>query len=192
MHPAFFYRPGDRLSLPELNSARLDGLVIEVGEGFMPVDTVEAAEARAMSIAELVPAHMAACGPTAAWIHGAGDRPPGIHHVRRTKPTRMRASVSQRVVYHERRAVADDVQVIGGVSVTTVSATALELLFAAALAEVDDPWLRALLLVRPALIGELSDELDRAVRRPGLRRARRIVAAFVEEAGAAAGDLRTS
>lgn len=178
VHPALFYRPGERLSLAELKAARLDGLVIEVGEGFMPIDTVEAADARATSVADLIPSHMAAAGPTAAWIHGAGDRPPTIHHLRRTTPTRLRACHSPRVFYHERRAAPEEVQLIAGVSVTTPAATAVELLFAAALADADDPWLRALLLVRPELMDVLRDALERAVRRPGLRRARRILAAY--------------
>lgn len=174
-----FYQPGDRLSLPELNAARLDGIVVEVGEGFIPCDTIETADTRAIGIAELVPAHMAACGPSAAWIHGAGDEPPRIHHVRRTKSARMRVAVSPRVRYHERRAAPADVQFIAGVTVTTPVATALELLFAAALANVDDPWLSALLLASPGLINEVRAQLDSAPRRPGRRRARSIMMELV-------------
>ncbi|MGB3375372.1 MAG: hypothetical protein WBA87_09550, partial [Microbacterium sp.] len=65
MHPALFYRPGDRLSAVELSAARLDGHVIEIGEGYMPMDTVEGADARATSVADLIPVNTAACGPTA-------------------------------------------------------------------------------------------------------------------------------
>ena len=172
MHPALFYRPGERLSLPELGAARLDGVVFEVGEGFMPADTVEGADARATSLRDLIPSHLAACGPTAAWIHGAGDAPPQIHHVRRAGPTRGRVGFSPRVVYHERRAAPEELLSIGGIEVTTPLATAEELLFAATKPGGDDErWLRALLLLSPELIDALQPMLAATVRRPGRRRA---------------------
>jgi hypothetical protein len=184
MHPALFYRPGERLSIAELSAARLDGVVVEVGEGFMPADTVEGADARATGLHALVPTHMAACGPTAAWIHGAGDAPPPIHHIRRTVPTRMRVGFSPRVQYHERRATPDEVQTIGGISVTTPHATALELLFSAVGPDGDESWLRALLLIRPELVGALQAFLAAAPRRPGRRRAVELMSEF--------GAVRTS
>ncbi|OJU39236.1 MAG: hypothetical protein BGN97_06325 [Microbacterium sp. 69-10] len=172
MHPALFYRPGERLSLPELGAARLDGDVFEVGEGFMPADTVEEADARATSLRDLIPAHLAACGPTAAWIHGAGDAPPQIHHVRRAGPTRGRVGFSPRVVYHERRAAPEELLSIGGIAVTTPLATAEELLFAATRPDGDDEiWLRALLLLNPELVDALRSTLAATARRPGRRRA---------------------
>jgi len=172
MHPALFYRPGERLSLPELGAARLDGVVFEVGEGFMPADTVEGADARATSLRDLIPSHLAACGPTAAWIHGAGDAPPQIHHVRRAGPTRGRVGFSPRVVYHERRAAPEELLSIGGIEVTTPLATAEELLFAATKPGGDDEsWLRALLLLSPELVDALQSMLAATVRRPGRRRA---------------------
>lgn len=72
MHPALLYLPGTRLSLPELTAARLDGHVVELGDAYVPADTVEGVDARAASVAAGIPDRMGACGPTAAWIHGAG------------------------------------------------------------------------------------------------------------------------
>lgn len=178
MHPALYYRPGDRLSLAELGAARLDGVVFEVGEGFMPADTVEDADARAASVRGLIPEHMAACGATAAWIHGAGDAPPAVHHIRRTRPARMRVAATPRVLYHERRANPQDVEDVGGVSVTTPFATAMELLFAAASSDGDDGWLTALLLVRPGLILDVRTALAATPRRPGRRRAAQLMAQY--------------
>ena len=57
----------------------------------------------------------------------------------------------------------------------------------AALADADDPWLHALLLVRPELRDVLGDEVERAVRRPGLRRARGIMAAYSQPDPTTAG-----
>jgi len=174
-----FYRPGGRLSLTELAAARLDGLVVEVGEGYMPADTVEGASARAAGVAALIPPRTAACGSTAAWIHGAGDAPPTIHHVRRTAATRMRVQVSARVLYHERRAAPEEVRVIHGVGVTTPLATAVDLLFAAALGdERDERWLRALLLTRPEIVAPLRDRVQEMPRRPGRRCAVGILASL--------------
>lgn len=175
MHPALFYHPGDRLSLAELAAARLDGDVIEIGEGYMPMDTVEGADARATGVAGIIPANTAACGPTAAWIHGAGDSPPALHHVRRTSSTRLRSATTARVMYHERRAAPDSVQTIAGVSVIAVLPTAMELLFDAALAHTGSPWLRALLLVQPGLLRDLRACLEHTPRRPGRRGAVRLV-----------------
>ncbi|MFD5225502.1 SAM-dependent methyltransferase [Microbacterium sp. NPDC058342] len=174
MHPALFYRPGERLSLPELGAARLDGHVVEVGEGFMPADTVEGAEARAAGVAGLVLPGTAACGPTAAWIHGAGDRPPVVHHVRRTSSTRRRVPFAGRVIHHERRAPAHELQDISGVSVVTLVPTAVELAFSAAMGD-DDGWLFALVVAHPWLRQRLRDEIAGMPRRPGRRGAARVV-----------------
>lgn len=190
MHPALFYRPGDRLSLAELGSARLDGLVIEVGEGFMPVDTVEEADARARGVAMLIPRGTAACGPTAAWIHGAGDAPPAVHHVQRAASARLRVSPRSRVVYHELRAAPDAVMLIGGIPVTTPIATARELAYAAALGRSDVRWLGALLQVAPGLRADLEAELAQPGRRPGRRRAAVLLHELRDEPAAPA--IRTS
>ena len=54
MHPALFYLPGDRLMQPELSAARLDGHVVEMGEGYIPADVVEGPEARAAALRSLI------------------------------------------------------------------------------------------------------------------------------------------
>lgn len=156
----------------------MDGHVIEIGEGYMPMDTVEGADARATSIADLVPVKTAACGPTAAWIHGAGDLPPAQHHVRRTSTTRSRSVTALRVIYHEGRVAPENVQIIAGVSVTALLPTAMEMLFEPTLTKSGDPWLRALLLVHPGLLGEVRTQLERTPRRPGRRIAVRLVEEF--------------
>lgn len=179
MHPALFYRPGERLSLTELGAARLDGHVVEVGEGFIPADTVEEAEVRAIGVAALIPQGTAAAGPTAAWIHGAGDQPPGIHHVRRTSATRRASHFDQRVVLHERRAPADDVQMVAGIPVTTPLATAWDLLFEVALGTPQERWLTGLIAAQPTLWSALNRRVEQSGRRPGRRRAQEIVAAIM-------------
>ncbi|MCG1037875.1 hypothetical protein, partial [Polaribacter sargassicola] len=83
-----------------------------------------------------------------------------------------RVGFSPRVVYHERRAAPDELLSIGGIAVTTPLATAEELLFAATRADRDDvSWLRALLLLSPDLVDALQSTLAATARRPGRRRA---------------------
>ena len=101
MHPAFLYLPGERLTIPELSAARIDGHLVDLGEGYIPADLIESPSARAAAIAALVPADTAASGPSAAWIHGAGDAPPARHHVRRAVGHRIRATLPPRVILHD-------------------------------------------------------------------------------------------
>lgn len=127
MHPAFLYLPGGRLSQSELSAARLDGHVVEVGDAYVPADLVEGPDVRAGAVAALVKAGTAACGPTAAWIHGAGDAPPGVHHVRRCVERRLRPMTSARLIFHDTMLPAVDVAVVGGIPVTTPARTMLDL-----------------------------------------------------------------
>ncbi|WP_336645545.1 SAM-dependent methyltransferase [Microbacterium sp. USHLN186] len=175
MHPALFYRPGERLSLPELSAARLDGDVVEVGDGYMPADTVEEPAARAFSLARLAPAGTALSGASAAWVHGAGDQPPAVHHITRISASRQRVEFSTRVVHHERCLAVEDVQMVGGVRVATAVSTAASLLFSSARASEDERWLRALIAVTPGLAGDLRRRVTDPVRRPGAQHARRLL-----------------
>lgn len=169
MHPVLFYRPGERLSLPELTAARLDGHVVEVGEGYMPADTIEGCDARATSIAHLVPERTAACGASAAWIHGAGDRPPAVHHIRRAGNRRLRAAPTARVVYHDAVVPSDGIVTIGGVAVTGRLVTAAQLAFSAHRHRDDEHWLRALLQISPGLAERARDHIGALPRMPGRR-----------------------
>ncbi|KDA05876.1 hypothetical protein DC31_14450 [Microbacterium sp. CH12i] len=54
MHKSLFYLPGGLLSQPELNSARLDGLLFELGAGYMPADIPEGVDARAAALIPIV------------------------------------------------------------------------------------------------------------------------------------------
>ncbi|WP_337006076.1 MULTISPECIES: type IV toxin-antitoxin system AbiEi family antitoxin [unclassified Microbacterium] len=127
VHPAFLYRPGGRLSQPELCAACIDGHVVELGDAYIPADLVETADVRATTIAHLVQPGSAACGPTAAWIHGAGDAPPAIHHVRRCVERRLRPVTNARLVFHDTVLPESDVVLLGGIPVSTPARTMLDL-----------------------------------------------------------------
>lgn len=181
MHPALFYRPGDRLTLPELSAARLDGDVVEVGEGYMPADTVESVASRAFSLSPLVPAGTAVSGVSAAWVHGAGDSPPRVHHVSRISRSRQRITVSARVVHHERRLESDEVQSIAGVWVQTPLAAAVSLLFSSASRPEDETWLQALIRISPGLADAVREHVLPLGRRPGAHHARRMLEGWSDQ-----------
>ncbi|MBS1907155.1 MAG: SAM-dependent methyltransferase, partial [Actinobacteria bacterium] len=100
MRGAFLHLPGDRLSLPELTAARLDGDVVELGEAYAPADLVETPALRAAALAPLVQGmqNAAFAGMSAAWIHGAGDAPPELHELQSATGRRLRAPGSRRVL----------------------------------------------------------------------------------------------
>ncbi|MFJ6531320.1 type IV toxin-antitoxin system AbiEi family antitoxin [Microbacterium sp. NPDC091662] len=169
MHPAFLYVPGDRLSLSELSAARIDGHVVEVGDAYVPADLVEGPDVRAGAVASLVQPGTAASGPTAAWIHGAGDAPPAVHHVRRCVERRIRAVTSSRLVFHDTVVPASDVQLIGGIRVSDPVRTMLDL----ATALHRDPrmltWMDRLALVFPETPNAAAEALRAMSRVPGSR-----------------------
>ena len=127
MPSPFLYFAGDRLSTAELAAARLDGELVEVGEGYMPADAVETRELRAGSLAPLVGATLAATQLSAAWVHGAIDTPPTRHAVQRAVARRLSPPLDARVRYSDVRLDAADVQVIAGVAVTTPTRTLADL-----------------------------------------------------------------
>lgn len=171
MHPALYLAPGDRLALAELASARLDGAVFEVGEGYMPADTVETPAARALSLCALVPKGSALSGPSAAWVHGAGDRPPIRHHVRRVDAAASRFRSSARLVVHDSPLRPGESQLVGGVAVVTVEATAVELALGVFRDDEYGRWLRALTAVFPGQTVRAHEAIAARGRTPGKRAA---------------------
>lgn len=172
MHPAFFYLPGERLTGPELAAARLDGHVVDLGEGYIPADLVESAGTRARTIASLVPPHTAASGPTAAWVHGAGDRPPSRHHVRRAVSRRIRPALSPRVTFHDTALRPDDVESLGGVLVMTRTCTMVDLALSLHRDESVLRWMVLLGEVDPELWARAIAVVDAFSRVPGTRAGR--------------------
>lgn len=169
MHPTFLYVPGERLSQSELSAARIDGHVVEVGDAYVPADLIEGPDVRASAIATLVRPGTAASGPTAAWIHGAGDAPPAVHHIRRCVERRIRAVTSSRLVFHDTVVPSSDLQRIGGVLVSTPMRTMLDL----ATTLHRDPrvltWMDRLAIVFPEAPEAAGDALRDMSRVPGSR-----------------------
>ncbi|MBD7957837.1 SAM-dependent methyltransferase [Microbacterium sp. Sa4CUA7] len=127
MSSPFLYFAGGRLSVAELAAARLDGDVVEVGEGFMPADAVETLELRAGSLAPLVGDTLAATHLSAAWVHGVLDEPPARHAVQRITARRLSPAIDLRVRYRDMRLPAGDIMVVCGAAVTTAVRTLADL-----------------------------------------------------------------
>lgn len=119
--------PDDRLSAAELRAAVLDGEVITVGEGFLPIDAPLTAFARAVSLAPLlIDARVIVADRSAAWVWGWG---------RPTAAVSTCVSIAARIPSPDRRrlrtrevVIADDeTRALGGVVVTSPARTVLDL-----------------------------------------------------------------
>lgn len=175
MHPALLFVPGERLSLSELSAARLDGDVVEMGDAYIPADLVETSDVRASAIAALVRRGTAAAGPSAAWIHGAGDAPPVVHHVQRASARRLRPRPSLRVVFHDTALSESEVTSLGGILVATPLRTMLDLAVGVHRDPRLESWIEHLALACPSLVGEARTALQSRDRVPGSRTGRAIL-----------------
>lgn len=143
---------GDALSPAELSAARLDGHVVEVGEGYMPADAVETAWLRAASLAPIAGDTLAVTHLSAAWVHGGLDEPPLRHTVQRAVSRRLHHIIGRRFRYRDPRVDEDDQVIIAGVRVTTAVRTLADLVRTP-----DDECRRAALLLAahdPALVDQ--------------------------------------
>lgn len=127
MPSSFLYFPGEQLSYAELSAARLEGMLVELGEGYIPADAVETAALRAASLAPVLRRDAAATHQSAAWIHGVLPAPPGRHTIQRVADQRTRQRIDRRYVYRDPQLPSSDIQMMGGVAVTTPSRTVSDL-----------------------------------------------------------------
>jgi hypothetical protein len=127
MPSPYIYFAGERLSIAELSAARLDGHLVELGDGYIPADAVETSSLRAASLAELLGDNLAATHLTAAWVHGALPDAPSRHTVQRASPQRLHHVFGRRILYRELRVRDEDLQRIGSVLVTSPQRTLADL-----------------------------------------------------------------
>ncbi|WP_058595699.1 hypothetical protein [Microbacterium testaceum] len=123
----FLFFPGERLSLAELTAACLDGVLVAIGEGYMPADAAETTWMRARSLGPLTGERLAAVRLSAAWVHGGALAEPYPHHLQRASGRRARMAGAGRVVYHDVLLDPVDVVEIGGVAVATPTRTLADL-----------------------------------------------------------------
>lgn len=181
MDPSLFYRPGALLSQQELSAARLDGLLVEVGEGYMPVDLPEDTGARAASLAPILSPGYAMSGPTAAWVHGIGDAPPLRHHIQRAVDRRPRVQPRQNVIVHEGQVPADDLMLVAVMPVTTPLRTLTDLVLTSSRYGECATWMRTMAAACPSLVPLVRSALAARSRMPGKRAALAVVADLMEQ-----------
>lgn len=177
MNPSLFYRPGALLSQQELSAARLDGLLVEVGEGYIPADLPEDAGARTAAVMSVLSAGYAMSGPTAAWVHGIGGEPPLRHHIHRAVDHRPRVEPRRDVVVHEGQVMPSDLIFIGTTPVTTPLRTLTDLVVTANRYEECASWMRSMAAAMPSLVSQVQELLAARTRMPG----KRVALATVEE-----------
>jgi hypothetical protein len=127
VHHAYLYFANDRLSPAELSAARLDGHLVELGEGYIPADAVETAGLRAASLSRIAGQLLAVTHLSAAWVHGALDEPPARHTVQRAAAHRIHHVIDRRLVYRDGRIPARDLVSIGGVRISSRARTLADL-----------------------------------------------------------------
>jgi hypothetical protein len=114
------------LPLAELCSARIDGELFALGDGWCVVDEPEGAECRAAAAALLAPRRAIAERGTAAWIYGAAAEP-SRHQFCIDVGARVNVPASPRVHLREVVGVEANTLCIGGLRVTTPIRTVLDL-----------------------------------------------------------------
>ena len=188
MASPFLYFVDDRLSLAELTAARLDGDVVELGDAYIPADAVETRALRAGSLTGILGENLAATHLTAAWVHGALPDPPAMHTVQRAVTRRLHRMPVRHLVYRDLSVDESDLEIIGGVRVTSKARTLADLCRVA-----DDAHTRAARLLAdgsPQLVQEAVHRLEQGVlphKRAALALLRGLAAA-----GAAAGPATTT
>jgi hypothetical protein len=119
MHWPLVYLPGERLSSAELSAARLDGDVVEIGEGYMPADAIESVSMRAASMRGICGPRLVAGLWSAAWIYGALLEPPSRHAVMRGAAHRVGNLIDRRAIFHDVGVHDSDIVEMAGVRVTS-------------------------------------------------------------------------
>lgn len=171
----FLFFADERLSLPELTAACLDGALVPLGEGFMPADAAETPWMRARSLRPLLKGRWAAVRLSAAWVHGVIPVEPVAHHLQRARDARVRAGRDPRAVYHDVRLPPEDTVAIGGVPLSTRLRTLADL--ARSADEVESAVARAWAHREPGVAQDAAAWLSRHPRFPHVHRATRLLRA---------------
>lgn len=120
------YLPGERLSVAELSAARLDGDLVEIGEGYMPADAVESTATRAASLRSICGSRLVVGSWSAAWVYGALPEPPSRHSVMRGAAHRVGNLIDRRAIFHDVGVEDRDVSDVEGVLVTSPLRTVID------------------------------------------------------------------
>jgi hypothetical protein len=115
------------LPLAELCAARLDGELVPLDECYCPVDAVLGVHERAEALARSVPPRLIAERDSAAWVWGALERPPVVHHLCVDAGARVHPPPRSRLAVREVILAEGDTVSLRGISVTTPLRTATDI-----------------------------------------------------------------
>lgn len=121
------FLPHEQFSPAELSAARLDGHLVELGEGYLPADAVETSATRAASLRSLLGDRLAAVLDSAAWVHGVLPAPPARHFVSRSDERRVPSLFDRRASYVDVTLSAGEVWCLAGVHLTSPARTLADL-----------------------------------------------------------------
>lgn len=125
--PPLIFLPDRCVSAPELRAAALDGEVVALGEGFLPIDAPLTALARAVSLTPvMLDTRVIVADRSAAWVWGWGPMPATVMTcvaitARIPSPDRRRLRTREVVIDK------DELRMLGDVPVTTPLRTLLDL-----------------------------------------------------------------
>ncbi|WP_173924154.1 hypothetical protein [Agromyces sp. Marseille-P2726] len=184
----------DDLPIAELCAARLDGEVVAIDHGWVPVDEPDHAASRAALVALQVPRSLIIERLSAAWVHGAIASPPVVAQFCVPYSARIAVLNHRRVSVREVRIDARDIVEVGDQPCTTIDRTAFDVLRDHTLDDrVACDVVAALHHVRPEIINLVEHRLDGAVRMPhrslAVSRLRRTEAALRSAGRAGASRL---
>ncbi|WP_396641386.1 type IV toxin-antitoxin system AbiEi family antitoxin [Microbacterium sp.] len=189
------YLPGERLSIAELSAARLDGDVVEIGEGYMPADAIESTATRAASLRSICGPRLVVGSWSAAWVYGALPEPPSRHSVLRGAAHRVGNLIDRRAIFHDVGVDDQDVSDVEGVLVTSPLRTLIDV--ARRIREPEHRE-RATSVVDTLIDAGLVDprdaisRIDSVTRLPGSKQARRELARHLEEPSSRSLAARSS
>jgi len=178
MHWPLVYLPDERLSFAELSAARLDGDVVEIGDGYMPADAIESVSMRAASMRGICGSRLVAGLWSAAWIYGALLEPPSRHAVMRGAAHRVGNLIDRRAVFHDVGVHDSDVLEMAGVRVTSPLRTFVDVarrLHEPAHRERAQAVMSALVTTGSVSPEEALVRLEANGRMPGIRQARTVL-----------------
>ncbi|MRG58568.1 hypothetical protein GE115_01560 [Agromyces sp. CFH 90414] len=159
------------LPLAELCAARIDGDVVEIRGGFVPIDEPDLPSLRALLVALGAEPDLIVDRMSAAWVHGAELVPPAQTQFCIDARTRSTAHIGRGQV-REVLFEPGDVDEIGGVRCTSRLRTVYDLL--RDVAAPDDavlPVVGELLDARPGLADAVRERFDGSFRLPHKKRA---------------------
>jgi hypothetical protein len=155
------------LHLAELCAARIDGELVELADGWCPVDEPDLPSLRAAAAAIDAAPALIAERLTAAWVHGGLDAPPRPAQYCVPSSDRIAVRLDRRAMVREVSLRPGDLVDLGGARCTSVERTAFDLLREA---DLDDATVvevvARLIAPRPGLADRVRARLDDATRLP--------------------------